>query len=248
MSPLFPAPPEPFAGSRANLGNGHAATLARHASRLLSSAAEIPGHARGTLVREHEAAVKQAAQALGLLQPSPFSGHPPLASGQEHSIWFDEAGQRVWKATHPGRWGLAPGRSGQSTPLSYLIRMCLVELVFSFPWALWAVSQTPHGQLQILSTQPVAEGDPASEEQISTYLENADFELHEEGFTRQWINPVAGLVVEDAWPDNIAVTPAGVMLPFDVPIGFHHRDSEAQFLAWSPTKESASSPTGYRSP
>ena len=147
------------------------------------------------------------------------------AGGQEHDVWFDLQAepQCVWKATKTGQYGLVAGQSRLSTPLDYLDRLWIYELVLGFPWNLEGLWLDAYGRLRLVSSQPFMPGVPATDEQIHEYLASRGFFLQEDHFMGpMWVHADFEVVVGDAYPDNFVVLEDGSVMPVDLSIARYH--------------------------
>lgn len=142
-------------------------------------------------------------------------------------MWLDEASQRYFKATFPGRFGftvIALPELGlelvPATPLEYLERWLLQNSLFGDDVRLEGIASEDVG-LTVLISQPNITGDAATPDEI-------------EAFMRQlWFQPLTGtslggpgalgfyrdldeVAAFDAHPGNFVKDQAGVILPIDL--------------------------------
>ncbi|MBL9130008.1 MAG: hypothetical protein JNG86_02345 [Verrucomicrobiaceae bacterium] len=207
--PTGSSPADGRSGADLGAGDGaiRPAAEAAHVARCVYEAvARVSGGSAEPV--KAQAAFAEAARKLGWVRPFPQLARKPDDAGQEHSVWLDEDGLRVWKATHAGMFGIVAGQARRSTPLDYLERLILCNEVFGFPWLFEGVWEDPFGRVRIVTTQPVIEGVPArdadqvSRGDIERFFEQLGFVRHEAGQRFIWVNDTIGVVAEDAYPDT----------------------------------------------
>ncbi len=170
--------PSPHEHSGSDLGGSDrefgAAAQAADVARGIFAAVERLSHgaARSAEPVEAQQSFQDAARALGPIRAFPQLERLPDDAGQEHSVWLDENGLRLWKATHACMFGIVAGQARRSTPMDYLERIILCNEVFGFPWSIEGVWEDPFGRIRIVTTQPVIQGQPGSEGHASASVVN----------------------------------------------------------------------------
>jgi hypothetical protein len=137
------------------------------------------------------------------------------ARGGEHTVVFDEATQRIWRATRPETmlgYGLAHGSWVRgATPGEYLDRWALHNHLFADDVRLEYVAACA-GRVKVVTSQPFIRGRDARPEATHAFMEARGFArigpgaFYHEGF---------GLLADDLFARNVKVSGRGVVLPID---------------------------------
>jgi len=135
-------------------------------------------------------------------------------SGGEHEVWHDPATGRVFKATHPGQFGMAASGRGFPGPADYLHRLALDNVIFGSDIRLEGVRGRDE-EMQIITSHPFVHGRKATPEEIVEFFEEKGFEPLGQN---RWVMPELRVVVGDAVPRNIYVTTNGETVPIDLQI------------------------------
>jgi len=169
--------------------------------------------------------LRQWADRLGLLlDPAPITTRL-TRGGQEHDIFKE--GERVFKVTRNGVFGLSPGidlalvssaadarrfHLWEATPLEYLERLHLQNLLIPGLNVLEGVIFQPGGDLAIVTSQPRFELVPVTTAEIDAWFASLGFaKVAESSYYRAEDN----LGVFDAHDKNL-VRADDVLVPFDV--------------------------------
>jgi hypothetical protein len=147
---------------------------------------------------------------------------------REHEVYLNGSGEeRVVKCTKPSRFGYALGPKGKrarfsdATPLFYLRRIELMNLVFGVDWKLDGIMLTGDWPC-IVTSQPfiprAKKNIPhASESEIDAYMRALGFTLLPDS-CYNWIRKADMIVVLDTKIANFIPSPHGVV-PIDLIIG-----------------------------
>ena len=211
------AAPVPGAGER---------DLVRAALDLLRGIPPAGGEASGapTIARQKEN-LREWARGLGLLL-DPEAIVPRLGrGGQEHDIY--QVGERVFKVTRNGIFGLSPGielalvSSGEdarrfqlweATPLEYLERLDLHNQLVPGLNVFEGLFVQADGDMAIVTSQPRFDIVPVSETEIDAWFAAQGFKkITHSGYYREEDN----LGVFDAHSKNV-VRAGNLLVPFDV--------------------------------
>jgi len=177
-----------------------------------------------SLARQEES-LRQWADRLGLLlNPSQITSRL-TRGGQEHDI-FNE-GERVFKVTRNGVFGLSPGielalvsssedarrfHLWEASPLEYLERLHLQNILVPGLNVLEGIIAQPGGELAIVTSQPRFDLVPVSTAEIDAWFISLGFiKIAEASYYRADDN----LGVFDAHDKNL-VRAENVLIPFDV--------------------------------
>ncbi len=198
------------------------------------------GEASGApTVARQKADLREWAKSLGLLlNPEPIV--PRLGrGGQEHDIYRE--GERVFKVTRDGVFGLSPGielalvSSGQearrfqlweATPLEYLERLALHNELVPGLNALEGILVQPDGDLAIVTSQPRFDIVSVTEAEIDAWFAGQGFsKIARSAYYREADN----LGVFDAHDKNV-VRAGELLVPFDV-IPCHPAGGFLKFIA-----------------
>ena len=137
-------------------------------------------------------AIRDWAQARGLiLDPARWLA-PARKGGAEHLVWRDEEAGRVIKLTLPGECGWTVDAeeifdeawdewvprplTRIATPLEYLDRLLLANDIFGDDIALVGVLDAGAG-MQVVTSQPTILGDPPEPEDIAAFMTALGFEM-----------------------------------------------------------------------
>lgn len=170
----------------------------------------------------------------------------PVSSGAEHSVYYDLAGFRAVKITHPNGFGHSVYQVGaRATPLEYFRRLGLHNHFFGDDIRLLGCVLEEEGAIQIVSSQPwvtASSNTPtASDAQIDAYLSEIKFrrsQLFSDGAV--FFNPNLRLVIADARSGNVLVTEGGDIMPIDLVIGLPSKELEALLRAELPQNQLSS--------
>jgi hypothetical protein len=150
-----------------------------------------------------------------------------VRGGQEHDLFHDEVSDRYFKVTRGGVFGLSPGielalvsssadarrfHLWEATPLEYLERLRLHNLLVPGLNRLEGILSQPDGDLAIVTSQPRFEIIPVTEIEIDRWFAAQGFQkITAAGFYREADN----LGVFDAHDKNV-VRFEQDLIPFDV--------------------------------
>lgn len=145
----------------------------------------------------------------------------PMKSGGEHDVYLDQPG-RVTKATRQNRFGNTitnwSGATRSATPLEYLRRIILQNLVFGDDTRLEGVHAAPSEPFKIVTSQTFIHGYHPSLPEISSYMRNLGFKPVSRKFSnKMWTHDLENLVVVDAKEENFLKSQDGVV-PIDLVI------------------------------
>ncbi|MCG8599318.1 MAG: hypothetical protein MI807_04165 [Verrucomicrobiales bacterium] len=135
--------------------------------------------------------------------------------GMEHEIFHDEAGDRFWKSTFPEQAGFGP--SGYTTPIGYLRRLRLSNLIFGDDVRFEGIWPRRDGPSIVTSQRYILpdpfEGVP-TEEDVSKYMASLRFIWDEKqlGFYRK----EDGVLVQDCHPRNYVRAADGELYAIDI--------------------------------
>jgi hypothetical protein len=148
----------------------------------------------------------------------------------EHEVFFRPSDNRFVKCTRPGCFGKIKdtlnGRPRDATPLSYLRRIELMNIVFEDDLVFEGVSfavprfESKEGKLpylvisQGLVDMADRESPYPSREEVSEFMETLGFSMLA-NFTYQWYRERDQIVVADAKPPNFIKSPQGIV-PIDL--------------------------------
>jgi len=143
--------------------------------------------------------------------------------GREHSVWFDDQLNRIFKATKPGAFGMqASINNGEgivftaSTPAAYLWRIHEANELFSDDIRREGVIMTDLG-LCVVTSQPFIPHYPSDEVSIESYMINAGFVTTR--FDGAFWHPVRQVLAFDAHPWNVVMQrQTNKIAAIDVPI------------------------------
>ena len=139
---------------------------------------------------------------------------PELASGSEHTVWFDNATKRVIKLTHPDLAG--DGSVGQSDLIGYLKSLDLQNQLFQDDIRLEGIVSLDGQFPQVVISQPFVKGREATAAEISMFMEQRGFRSKDGA----WHNGT--VTVSDAVRHNVmaADTRDGsvTVVPFDLQV------------------------------
>ncbi len=237
---LQPDSPQAGASARHPRADGEdlVLTALHHLRGSLSADGKTPGSA--SFARQ-EKDLREWADRLGLLLSASDLPAKALRGGQEHDLFHHEASDRYFKITRHGIFGLIPGvdlvlvSSGQdgrrfhlweATPLEYLERLHLQNLLVPGLNHLEGVISQPNGDLSIVTSQPRFELVPVTTAEIDAWFAT-------QGFAK--IAPAAyyraedNLGVFDAHDKNL-VRAGDTLVPFDV-IPCHPAGGFLQFIS-----------------
>lgn len=133
--------------------------------------------------------------------------------GSEHEVWFSE-NSRVIKATHAGECGRAFGPTRFASQEEYLERIRLTVEIFGLDWQFLGI----HGSgrhARIVTSQPIFLGTPATRREISDFMTERGFVLHQTRYGDAWYRRQDNVLVADAEPKNIVHGNEG-LAPIDV--------------------------------
>jgi len=167
------------------------------------------------------------AENLGLLLTLDQLPETAVRGGQEHDIFHDLRGDRYFKVTRSGIFGLTPGielcmvstsedarrfHLWEATPLEYLERLALHNELVAGLNALEGILQQPDGDLAIVTSQPRFDLHVVTQEEIDDWFLSLGFQkLTEAGFYRAADN----VGIFDAHEKNV-IRATGALIPFDV--------------------------------
>lgn len=191
--------------------------------RGISQAGDSPSGAPS--IARQEESLRQWAERLGLLL-DPVHITPRLTrGGQEHDIFKD--GERVFKLTRNGVFGLSPGielalvssaedarrfHLWEATPLEYLERLHLQNQLVPGLNLLEGIISQPGGDLAIVTSQPRFDLVPVTTAEIDAWFASLDFiKITSAAYYRAEDN----LGVFDAHDKNL-VRAGDTLVPFDV--------------------------------
>jgi hypothetical protein len=151
---------------------------------------------------------------------------PEFDRAGEHAIHHSQEGvERVFKVTHPGQAGLVlravAATDGHNVthsvavPQEYLERMILTNEVWGDELVFEGLIEGDLPSLVI--SQPRLEGPHPEPIRINAFLRQQGFVRKD---TLMWYRPADGLAVSDTKPSNFIETPAGDILPIDLPMRF----------------------------
>ncbi len=180
--------------------------------------------------REAEVAELRTAQVEFTLS----STHQARGGGGEHLVFRREPHDGlIYKATWREQFGFVPGLDARgrwrlfpATPSQYLLRCGLANSVFGDDIRLLAIAQDQAGGSDvpsIVTSQPFVIGSPPDEHEIARYLSALGFQplpraTHRpSGLHDVWCRREDHLVICDAVSGNFVRTPAGDILPIDLP-------------------------------
>lgn len=188
---------------------------------------ETGGSPSGTpsLARQKES-LREWANRLGLLLDAENFVGRLTRGGQEHDFYRD--GERVFKVTRNGVFGLSPGielalvssardarrfHLWEATPLEYLERLHLQNLLVPGLNSLEGIIIQPGDEMAIVTSQPRFEIVPVSTHEIDTWFASFGFiKITEAAYYRAEDN----LGVFDAHDKNLVRAGEDVLVPFDV--------------------------------
>jgi hypothetical protein len=133
--------------------------------------------------------------------------------GSEHEVWFSVDGRAI-KATHSGECGRAFGPSRFASPEEYLERIRLTVEIFGLDWQVHGMHGTGR-QARIVTSQPIFLGSPATRQEITVFMRERGFVLHQTRYGDAWYRKLDNVLVSDAEPKNIVHGAAG-LAPIDV--------------------------------
>jgi hypothetical protein len=185
--------------------------------------------------------LRQWAGSLGLLLAPAQLPAKVVRGGMEHDLFHDEAGDRYFKVTRHGVFGLSPGielalvsssqdprrfHLWEATPLEYLDRLALLnELVPDLNHLEGTIVQ-PDGDMAIVTSQPRFDLVPVAQPEIDAWFAALGFEpVTAAAFYRAADN----LGVFDAHDKNV-VRAGDTLIPFDV-IPCHPAGGFLRFIA-----------------
>jgi hypothetical protein len=164
------------------------------------------------------------------------------ADGVEHRVFFDEATNRWFKATHPETYGGAPQISydldpvtdrpvrrlvmGKATPLVYLERWSLFNAAFGDEVSLERVLSIGYG-LSIVVAQRDISGEAPSLEEIEGYFIERGFQPVPNS-QDAYYRAADDLLALDAHQANLVRTADG-LVPIDIPV-FHPDEDISKWL------------------
>jgi hypothetical protein len=174
-----------------------------------------------------EACLYEWADRLGLLLNPATLPTKVVRGGQEHDLFHDERNDRYFKVTRNGVFGFSPGielalvSSAQdarrfhlwdATPLEYLERLRLQNLLVPGLNRLEGIIHQAHGELAIVTSQPRFEIIPVSAPEIDAWFAAGGFEKITDS---AYYRPEDNLGVFDAHDKNL-VRAGEDLIPFDV--------------------------------
>lgn len=193
-----------------------------HGRAILSGSGEP--HWKIPLARQKED-LHRWAERVGLLLKADDITPRLLRGGQEHD--FFREGDRVWKVTRHGIFGLSPGMDlamvsssedarrfhlWEATPLDYLERLLLHNQLIPGLNRLEGVISQPGGDLAIVTSQPRFDIVPVGVAEIDAWFSAQGFQrLTDSAYYRAQDN----LGVFDAHDKNV-VRAGDLLIPFDV--------------------------------
>lgn len=150
----------------------------------------------------------------------------PDAFGYEHEVWFpksDDDNPRVLKATYCNSFGVMPDGS-EATPVGYLERLQLQNLVFGDDIELEGVIEPSFALIRIVTSQQAIQGRPAEVEEIELFFSQRSFQRFVWHGKSVWFREMDRVICADTHGGNILVTHGGEMAAIDVPVMFAPRD------------------------
>ena len=156
--------------------------------------------------------------------------------GQEHRVWYDEAACRYRKVTHAGRFGWTAMMDfrydkstqedvvcigmGDATPLEYLDRLILQNVVFADDILLEGMAIEAEG-LVIATSQGFIEGEPPQPSEMLEVMKALEYERipgipanSEDCFS--FYNRQGQIAAFDAHSGNYLKARSGVIVPIDL--------------------------------
>lgn len=182
-------------------------------TRTRSEAIRAASPSRSQFSTEFEALVEWGGNA-GLISNEPPATRPPDAKGREHEVWFDDAAERVVKATYPQKFGLALSSNGEATPAQYMERIALNNALFGDDIRIERMSNV-NGQLRVVTSQPAVEAPSASDPEIETFFKGLGFAKKTQGDRTFFYNKELGVVAYDAHRGNV-LKRGDQIIPIDV--------------------------------
>ena len=178
---------------------------------------------RGRFEREVEALCLWSAEADCSLSSDFCKGLKPVASGAEHEVFFDQAGQLAVKLTRDGRFGHSLEGEGLSAlPSEYLQRLIYHNELFGDRITLRGVLSS-EGAVQLASLQPWikldAENPVPDQDDVDDYFRNIGFIRSPQASVPAYYHAKLDLAVLDAHPQNILRDERGRLVPIDVVVG-----------------------------
>ena len=193
---------------------------------LRGSVGAVPaggGSRRSQFEREVEALRLWSAEADRCLSSDFCKGLKPVASGAEHEVFFDEAGQLAVKLTRDGRFGHSLAGEGLSAlPSEYLRRLAYHNELFGDRISIRGVFSS-EGTVQLVSLQPWikldAEHPVPDQDDVDDYFQNIGFIRSVHATVPVYYHAELDLAVLDAHPQNILRDERGCLVPIDVVVG-----------------------------
>jgi hypothetical protein len=217
------------------IGNSKAGDSDRNGIHFVESALEhlrrgIPpnrdSHQAPPLHRQKNDLVEWA-ENLGLLLTIDQLPETAVRGGQEHDIFHDLGSDRYFKVTRSGIFGMCPGvelsmvslspdarcfHLWEATPLEYLERLFLHNLLVPDLNALEGIIHQADGDLAIATSQPRFDLCEVGQEEIDLWFQSQGFrKITDAGFYRAADN----VAVFDAHEKNV-VRAGGTLVPFDI--------------------------------
>lgn len=165
------------------------------------------------------------------------------ADGVEHRVRHDEATGLWFKATHPETYGGAPSISydidpvterpvnrlvlGKATPIQYLERWSLSNLIFSDDVHLERVLEVGCGLSIVVSQRDMTGTTPTMERIAAFFTERCFVPLPNS--QDAWFRPDDQIIAMDAHQGNLVDTSQGV-LPIDIPV--FHASADLDVIQW----------------
>ena len=158
--------------------------------RILSTDGAEPARSLAERTAAEAHALRDWAQARGLILAPAHWLAPARKGGAEHVVWQDEAADRFIKLTLPGECGWtvdaeeyfdeswdewAPRPLTRiATPIEYLDRLQLANDLFGDDIQLLGVLDAGSG-MQVVTSQPTIRGEPPEPEQIAEFMQALGF-------------------------------------------------------------------------
>ncbi len=156
---------------------------------------------------ERQALIQWAVQNGRVIPPSRFENREPEDGGVEHDVWFDPQTEQVEKIT----------RDKPIQVSDYLERLALQNAIFNDDTQIKGVTfHKPSGRVAIVTSQPFRSGEPPTQADIDSKMEELGFEKFG---TPDGLYRGHGITIADAMPKNwIKDTATGELMPIDLQI------------------------------
>ena len=162
----------------------------------------------GRTIAGHAAFVGWARASKKTIDPSIFGGERQLGSGGEHLV-YKAAGDRVYKLTKPGLFGIQADDAG-----AYLQRWALANRLFNDDARVEGIVKLPgESDYRTVVSHRHIDGRDSTRAEIQDYLQSHGFVQVES----QWIHPTLGIAALDAETAGNSITmPDGTVAPVDL--------------------------------